>query len=140
MKKIIPVLFILLIPFLSKGNTLDTIATWKVYYNNSLIKNLSVVSDKSIIIDRKKYKSGDYLTIQYFDDMPCESCNYVCVVRGEGKMEISKIKFTGKNKFIKIDLKELQDYLSKTDPSYFSFFLYGPNDKRGIRLITLKID
>lgn len=143
MKKTILVLLILLLPFYSKGNTLDTIANWKVYYNNLLIKNMNELSDKSIVIDRKKYKSGDYLAIRYSDDTPCEDCKYTCMVRGEGKTEVATIKFTGKDKLIKIDLKDLIDYLPETKPSYFAIFLYGLNDKNknnGMRLVTLKLN
>lgn len=142
MKKIILILFFLL-PFYSIGSPLDTISTWKVYYNNSLIKNLNDFADNSIVIKSKEYKTGDYLAIQYFDDMPCEDCKYSFVVIGEGKLEISRTEFKGKNKIIKFDLKELINFRHTTNQSLFIIYLYGLNDKsknNGKRLVTLKID
>jgi len=143
MKKTALVIFILLLPFYSKSSNLDTIATWKVYYNNLLIKNLSDVTNNSIVIQSKNYKTGDYLAILYSDDMPCENCKYACVLTGEGKQEVSRNKFTRKNKLIKIDLKALIDFRPKTHPSWFVIYLYDLNDKNknnGMRLVTLKID
>lgn len=133
--------FILLLPINSKSSPLDTISTWKVYYNNSLIKNLNDFADNSIVIKSKEYKTGDYLAIQYFDDMPCEDCKYSFVVIGEGKLEISRTEFKGKNKIIKFDLKELINFRHTTNQPLFIIYLYGLNDKNnGKRLVTLKID
>ncbi|MBF4516203.1 hypothetical protein IRZ71_07615 [Flavobacterium sp. ANB] len=143
MKKTILILFLLLLPFYSKSSPLDTISTWKVYYNNSLIKNLNEIVDNSIVIKSKEYKTGDYLAIQYFDDMPCQDCKYSFVVIGEGKLEVSRIESKGKNKLIKINLKELMDFRHTTNQPSFVIYLYGLDDKNknnGKRLVTLKID
>lgn len=143
MKKIILIIFILLLPFCAKSSNCDTIATWKVYYNNSLIKNLSKNVPNSIVIESKEYKTGDYLAIQYFDDMPCTNCNYTLVVIGEGKTEVSRSEFKEKNKLIKINLKDLIDFRVTANQSNFVIYLYGldaKNNNNGMRMVTLKID
>ncbi|KUJ61958.1 hypothetical protein AR687_10395 [Flavobacteriaceae bacterium CRH] len=143
MKKIIPILFLLLLPFYSKSSPLDTISTWKVYYNNSLIKNFSENTNNSIVIKRKQYKTGDYLAIKYSDDTPCEDCKYAFVVIGEGRLEVSRRESKGKDKLIKIDLKELINFRDTTNQPSFVIYLYELEDKNknnGKRLVTLKID
>lgn len=85
-------LFFLLLPFCSKSSNLDTISTWKVYYNDSLLKIITDNENNTITINSKKYKPGDYLTIQYFDDTSCTNCHFTFVVIGEGKTEISAIE------------------------------------------------
>lgn len=143
MKKIILLIFVLLLPFYSKAGNLDTIATCNVYYNDSLIKSLTFQNDNLIVIKRKKYKAGDYLAIQYHDDMPCNNCNYNIMVRGKGKMEVSNYKFRGKNKLVKIDLKELIDFHSTINKPLFVLFLYGLDKKNinsGMRLLRIQIE
>lgn len=143
MKKTLALIFVLILSFYSKAGNLDTIATCNVYYNDSLIKSLTFQNDNLIVIKRKKYKAGDYLAIQYYDDMPCDNCNYNIMVRGEGKMEISNYKFRGKNKLVKIDLKELIDFHSKINNQLFVLFLYELDKKNinnGMRLLRIQID
>ncbi|WP_374175369.1 hypothetical protein [Flavobacterium tructae] len=143
MKAKILLLFFLLLPFCSKSSNLDTISTWKVYYNDSLLKIITDNGNNSITINSKKYKTGDYLTIQYFDDAPCTNCHYIFVIIGEGKTEISAIESKEKNKPAVINLKELIDFRSKLNQSSFIIYLYEANDKNknnGKRLVTLTID
>ncbi|WP_291285212.1 hypothetical protein [Flavobacterium sp.] len=143
MKKIILLLFFSLLPFCSKSSNLDTIPTWKVYYNDSLLKFISDNENNSIEIKSSKYKPGDYLAIQYFDDMPCTTCQYSLIVIGEGKLEVTRVESKGKNKLNTIDLKELINFHSKHNQSTFIIYLYGLNDKNknnGKRLVTLTID
>ncbi|TDO95002.1 hypothetical protein [Flavobacterium sp. 245] len=143
MKKIIPFLFFLSLPFCSRSCPIDTISYWKVYHNNVLLKNLNDYTNNSIVIKSKNYKPGDYLAIQYFDDTPCEDCKFALIVRGEGKSEIYRSEFKGENKLIKINLKNLIDFRPKTNPSTFIIYLYeleDKNKKNGQRLITVKIE
>lgn len=86
----------------------DTISTCRVYYNDKLLKQLVVdASVKVIKIDSKAYKTGDYLGIQYSDDMPCPECQYEILISTKTDMEVFFIREKDKYKLMKIDLKHI---------------------------------
>ena len=105
MKNTITIIFVL-IAFYAKA---DTISTWKVYYNAKLIAEFSEVNNQpEIVFDSDKYKPGDYLSIQYNDDMPCSDCSYEILINTENDgQEVWFNSFKNKYKPIKIGLENL---------------------------------
>ena len=123
----------------------DTISSWKVFYNNLKICNLTQYTKNNIEIHTSQYKEGDYLAIQYSDDTPCHECEYEMEVVGEGKTTVFKEKFKDEHKLVKIDLKNLIDdnFKSKNSPCLFVVYFSevdkkGKKDK-GMRLLNIQI-
>ncbi len=122
----------------------DTISSWKVFYNNLKICSLTQYTKNNIDIHTSQYKKGDYLAIQYSDDMPCPKCEYEIEVVGEGKITVFKEKLKDKYKLVKIDLEDLMgSYKSKNGYSLFVVYFSeidkkGKKDK-GMRLLNIQI-
>ena len=100
---------ILLFALLTYFAKADTISTLKVYYNTKLIAELTATGNRSeIIFDSNKYKAGDYLSINYNDDMPCAECKYEILVNTEDDgQEVWFDSFIDKYKPMKIRLENL---------------------------------
>lgn len=141
--KIKTLLFLLLFSF--SAAKADTISSWKVFYNNLKICDLTQYTKNNIEIHTSQYKKGDYLAIQYSDDTPCHECEYEMEVVGEGKTTVFKVKFKGKYKLVKIDLKNLIDdnYKSKKNNSLFVVYFSEVDKKgrkdRGMRLLNIQV-
>ena len=138
-------LFILLILLISLSAKADTISSWKVYYNKTLVKQLSDFTSNEIKIKASYYKKGDYLAITYSDDTRCNDCSYEITVVAEGKESIHVEKFKDEYKLARIDLKQLIDnYKSRNSNSLFVVYFTEIDKKgkrnRGTRLLTIEIN
>ncbi|MFC4816727.1 MULTISPECIES: hypothetical protein [unclassified Flavobacterium] len=140
--KIYTSLLLLLLSYSAKA---DTITTWNVYYNHKLIKQFKANPEvKEIQIKASDYSSGDYLAIQYGDDMPCHTCSYELTVVAEGKDPIFTLTTKDKYKFMTIDLKAiLSKFKSKNGNRFFVVYFTEIDEKgkrnSGSRLFNIKI-
>ncbi|MBF0693439.1 MAG: hypothetical protein IR153_02730 [Flavobacterium sp.] len=132
--------------FLSTTTKADTITTWKVFYNNKLLK--SFVQDdnpKNIHLKVSEYQEGDYLAIQYADDTRYHDCSYELKIVAEGKLEVITMEILDKYKLMKIDLKDIINN-HKSNPShnffvvYFTEILIRGKRNSGPRLFNIRID
>jgi hypothetical protein len=123
----------------------DTITTWKVSYNNKILKQFYLGSNLSINLKSKDYKPDDYLTIKFTDDRPCGECSYELNVIKEGKQTVYILNTNDKYKLMKIPLKEIIKEF-KSERQYDFFVVYfteiskkGKRDS-GMRLLNIKIE
>lgn len=138
-------LFTLLILLISLSVKADTISSWKVYYNKTLIKQFNHFTTNKITVKASDYKAGDYLVITYSDDTRCDDCSYEITVVAEGKESIHVEKFKDEYKLVRIDLKQLIDnYKSRNSNSLFVVYFTEIDKKgkrnQGPRLLTIEID
>ena len=123
----------------------DTIPTWNVYYNNKLLKQFTSNSiSKEIQIEISAYKPGDYIAIEYNDDIPCLECEYEILLKTEHNMEVTFSRFKDKYKLMKFDVKHII-YDSKEDQLdtvvvYLKEIDKNGSGNSGVKLFTIKIN
>lgn len=86
----------------------DTIDFWHVFYNGVKIHEFNVLSKGKVVLKSSKIKSLDSLTVKYFKDIRCSSCEtYLSFENNKSKALVST---QGQGTFdpVKISLLELQ--------------------------------
>lgn len=121
------------------------------FLNNKLIKQFNAEpSFKEVKVKMDDYKTGDYLSIEYRDDLQCNNCSYELKVVGNAKIKVFILKTNNINELMKIDLKSIiLNFKHRKKLSIYSGSLYivyftkidarGKRDS-GQRLFNLEIE
>jgi hypothetical protein len=120
----------------------DTLDFWHVYYNDVKIHEFNVLSKGKVVLKSSKIKSSDSLTVKYFKDMRCSSCEtYLSFENNESKALVST-KGRGTFNPVKMSLLELQQHFKteglKTCNVYYVEKQKGKENRRFIFPLMLE--
>lgn len=123
----------------------DTITTWKVSYNNKILKQFYLGQNLTVKLKAEDYQKEDYLTIEFTDDKPCAECSYELNVVEEGKQTIYILNTKNKYKVMKIPLKNIiKEFKSERHYDFFIVYFTEISKKRkrdsGMRLLNIEIE
>ncbi len=132
-------LFILLAGIHFNGKC-DTITNWQVYHNQLLIAKLDLhTQGTEIVINKKDWKAGDTITVNFFQDTPCFSCESTLSVEDREHKLIAGWNGTGTFTPKKFSLDELM----KSEEEYFEVWYYERDvqpDNEGLLLFKIKLE
>jgi hypothetical protein len=116
----------------------DTISYWRVYLDNKLINEFSVISEGPIVkIMAADINKNSILTVDYFRDTPCQSCSTYLVIRNAEDNIISKIKGNGTLNKHNLNLDRLLEMFSKgKDSSFKIYFKEAPYQDQYLFTLT----
>lgn len=102
----------------------DTIDFWHIYYNGIKIKEYNLYSKGEIVFKIEDIKQTDSLTVKYFRDTPCSSCETQVAIESYEKHVIAKGLGRGTFNPIKISVYDLlQYYLNEGSETCEVFYL-----------------
>lgn len=120
----------------------DTIDYWHVYYNDVKIHEFNVLSKGKVVLKSSKIKSSDSLTIKYFNDTPCRSCETYLSFENTNTKALVSTKGIGTFNPVKISLIELQQHFKteglKTCNVYYVEKREGKKNRRFIFQLKLE--
>jgi len=121
----------------------DTITHWTVYLNNIKLNTFDNLGN-NIKFKSSELKIGDKLSVQYFDDTPCNECTYEIIIRNGYKGELVSKKFKSENDLVELNLTNvLEDDIGRKPRLFLVFFKEFRRGKLingGLRLFTFTID
>ena len=111
----------------------DTIDYWHVYYNQTIIKKFNQFSKGEITLKIKDIKKTDSLTVKYFRNTPCGTCETRVEIEDSHQSVITTGQGIGTFNPIKISLFDL---LVKADRNPIIVYYY----ERQNTGITIKVE
>lgn len=107
---------------LSTYSYADTVDTWTVYFNDSLLISFSSTSSKiDIILDSSLITSSDSLKIVFNTDHPCVNCEYYYYVSDDFDRKLQVIRKRISHQFVTFPIKDLLLEKRKTGSRNYLF-------------------
>jgi hypothetical protein len=118
----------------------DTITYWKVYFNNNLINEFSVIDSNPVVtLNYSDINNSSILTVKYNRDTPCHDCSTSIIVQNSKHKAFFKIKGHGTNNPMDVQLYKIIGKRVIKEERKFLFY-YKENHYNDQLLFTLIID
>jgi hypothetical protein len=120
----------------------DTIDTYRIYYNNKLVKEHSIASDDTIpvIVKRSDITETDSITIIYSQDSPCESCKFYVVIIDKMKKLVKVVSAMGTETPLVFSLDEIRDWAENNSSEMFEVYYYKEKPAFPVHLFRLALE
>ena len=118
----------------------DTITYWKVYFNNSLKNEFSVINKNPLVtLNYSDISISSILTVKYYRDTPCLDCPNLLIVRNNKNKSLFKVKGHSTNNPMDLQLdKIIRKQAIKKEKKFL--FYFKENRHYDQFLFTLIID
>lgn len=100
----------------------DDIDHWYIYYHSKKSRRYNFGSRDIITIKSADVKKTDSLTVRYYHEQPCDSCNSELVVEPEKNEILMRASGFGTAPALRLSIYDLLQYHKKKKLAYYDVF------------------
>jgi hypothetical protein len=127
-------LLLLLLPVLAKAGKstcpVDTIDTWRVYYNGVEVNSGNGFLECIINLNITDIKPTDTLSVHYYCDAPCSGCNYFLLVQTDKHHPVARSTMAPEGHLLELPMADIIKFIHTSGKTELLMFYSSTDDIR----------